>query len=143
MVSLVPRFHLAPVLRWLASTKVTMAFVCRCTEMALPIKGRCSKLTTWRICGISLAFLYAKIMDMVIKFKTTLLISLTRLFFCPGMGTSADRSSCNTNYYQRGDVLPGLWVDGMDVVAVKLATDFAIDYVLKNGPLVMEVYTYR
>lgn len=60
-----------------------------------------------------------------------------------GMGTSANRSSCNTNYFQRGDVLPGLWVDGMDVVAVKLATDFAIDYVLKNGPLVMEVYTYR
>lgn len=59
------------------------------------------------------------------------------------MGTSADRSSCNTNYFQRGDVLPGLWVDGMDVVAVKLATDFAIDYVLKNGPLVMEVHTYR
>lgn len=60
-----------------------------------------------------------------------------------GMGTSAARSSCNTNYFQRGDVLPGIWVDGMDVVAVKLATDFAIDYVLKKGPLVMEVFTYR
>lgn len=60
-----------------------------------------------------------------------------------GMGTSAARSSCNTNYYQRGDVLPGIWVDGMDVVAVKLATDFAIDYVLNKGPLVMEVCTYR
>lgn len=59
------------------------------------------------------------------------------------MGTSADRSSSNTNFFQRGDVLPGIWVDGMDVVAVKLATDFAIDYVLKNGPLVMEVFTYR
>ncbi|EAT34118.1 AAEL013613-PA [Aedes aegypti] len=73
--------------------------------------------------------------------------NLPCIFVCEnngyGMGTSADRSSCNTNYYQRGDVLPGLWVDGMDVVAVKLATDFAIDYVLKNGPLVMEVYTYR
>lgn len=60
-----------------------------------------------------------------------------------GMGTSAARSSCNTNYYQRGDVLPGIWVDGMDVVAVKLATDFAINYVLTKGPLVMEVFTYR
>lgn len=60
-----------------------------------------------------------------------------------GMGTSAARSSCNTNYFQRGDVLPGIWVDGMDVVAVKLATDFAIDHVLKKGPLVMEVFTYR
>lgn len=73
--------------------------------------------------------------------------NLPCIFVCEnngyGMGTSASRSSCNTNYYQRGDVLPGIWVDGMDVVAVKLATDFAIDYVLKNGPLVMEVYTYR
>lgn len=60
-----------------------------------------------------------------------------------GMGTSAARSSCNTNYFQRGDVLPGIWVDGMDVIAVKLATEFAIDYVLNKGPLVMEVCTYR
>lgn len=60
-----------------------------------------------------------------------------------GMGTSAERASCNTNYYQRGDVLPGIWVDGMDVIAVKLATEFAINYVLNTGPLVMEVFTYR
>lgn len=59
------------------------------------------------------------------------------------MGTSADRSSCNTEYYKRGDVLPGIWVDGMDVMAVKSATDFAIDYVTSVGPLVMEVFTYR
>lgn len=72
---------------------------------------------------------------------------LPTIFVCEnngyGMGTSANRSSCNTNYYQRGDVLPGIWVDGMDVVAVKLATDFAIDYVLNNGPIVMDVFTYR
>lgn len=60
-----------------------------------------------------------------------------------GMGTSADRSSCNTNYYTRGDVLPGIWVDAMDVLAVKNATAFAIDYVNKVGPLVMEMFTYR
>ncbi|XP_058821092.1 pyruvate dehydrogenase E1 component subunit alpha, mitochondrial-like [Topomyia yanbarensis] len=73
--------------------------------------------------------------------------NLPCIFVCEnngyGMGTSANRSSCNTNYFQRGDVLPGIWVDGMDVVAVKLATEFAIEYVLKNGPLVMEVFTYR
>jgi pyruvate dehydrogenase E1 component alpha subunit len=28
------------------------------------------------------------------------------------MGTSAERSSSNTEYYKRGDVLPGLWIDG-------------------------------
>lgn len=73
--------------------------------------------------------------------------NLPCIFVCEnngyGMGTSAKRSSSNVNYFQRGDVMPGIWVDGMDVVAVKLATDFAIDYVLNNGPLVMEVFTYR
>lgn len=59
------------------------------------------------------------------------------------MGTSASRSSSNTEYYKRGDVLPGIWVDGMDVLAVKNATAFAIDYVNKHGPVVMEVFTYR
>lgn len=70
-----------------------------------------------------------------------------RNFFFPilflGMGTSAERSSCNTNYYTRGDVLPGIWVDGMDVLSVKNASDFAIKYALEHGPVVMEVHTYR
>ncbi|XP_055715783.1 pyruvate dehydrogenase E1 component subunit alpha, mitochondrial-like isoform X1 [Phlebotomus papatasi] len=60
-----------------------------------------------------------------------------------GMGTSASRSSSNTDYYTRGDALPGIWVDGMDVLAVREATRFAIDYATKTGPLVMEVFTYR
>ncbi|GAB0096744.1 Pyruvate dehydrogenase E1 component subunit alpha [Sergentomyia squamirostris] len=60
-----------------------------------------------------------------------------------GMGTSASRSSSNTAYYTRGDALPGIWVDGMDVLAVRNATRFAIDYATKTGPLVMEVFTYR
>lgn len=60
-----------------------------------------------------------------------------------GMGTSAERSSSNTEYYKRGDVLPGIWVDGMDVLAVRNATEFAIKYVNETGPVVMEVLTYR
>lgn len=59
------------------------------------------------------------------------------------MGTSAERSSSNTEYYKRGDVLPGIWVDGMDVLAVRSATAFAIKYVNEVGPLVMEMHTYR
>lgn len=59
------------------------------------------------------------------------------------MGTSAERSSCNTEYYKRGDVLPGIWVDGMDVLAVRNATEFAIKYVNEKKPIVMEVLTYR
>jgi pyruvate dehydrogenase E1 component alpha subunit len=69
------------------------------------------------------------------------------IFICEnngyGMGTSAERSSCNTEYYKRGDVLPGLWIDGMDVLAVKEGMRFAIDYVLNNGPIVIEAATYR
>lgn len=75
------------------------------------------------------------------------LLKLPCIFVCEnngyGMGTSAQRASCNTDYYTRGDALPGIWVDGMDVLAVKSATEFAIDYVNKEGPLVMEVCTYR
>lgn len=59
------------------------------------------------------------------------------------MGTSSERSSSNTDYYKRGDVLPGIWVDGMDILAVRNATKFAIKYVNEHGPLVMEVLTYR
>jgi pyruvate dehydrogenase E1 component alpha subunit len=57
-----------------------------------------------------------------------------------GMGTSAERASANTEYYTRGDYVPGIWVDGMDILAVREATKFAVDYAGKgNGPLVMEM----
>jgi pyruvate dehydrogenase E1 component alpha subunit len=72
---------------------------------------------------------------------------LPTLFVCEnngyGMGTSAERSSCNTEYYKRGDVLPGLWIDGMDVLAMKEGARFAIDHAVKKGPMVLEVATYR
>lgn len=62
-----------------------------------------------------------------------------------GMGTPEERSSAETDYYKRGQYIPGLWVDGMDILAVREATRFAIDYcsVQKKGPLVYEISTYR
>ncbi|PWN54000.1 hypothetical protein IE53DRAFT_383476 [Violaceomyces palustris] len=60
-----------------------------------------------------------------------------------GMGTSAERSSMNTSYYTRGDVIPGLQVNAMDVLAVAAATKHARAYTLTSGPLVMELVTYR
>ncbi|KAF8753479.1 Acetyltransferase component of pyruvate dehydrogenase complex [Rhizoctonia solani] len=34
-----------------------------------------------------------------------------------GMGTSAERSSSNTEYFKRGDLIPGIQVNGMDIIA--------------------------
>lgn len=59
------------------------------------------------------------------------------------MGTSVNRGSADTDFYKRGDYVPGIRVDGMDVLGVREATRYARDYSLKNGPVVMEMVTYR
>lgn len=61
-----------------------------------------------------------------------------------GMGTSTKRGSAQDEFYKRGDYIPGIWIDGMDVLAVKKGFKFAGDYIREHQtPLFMEVSTYR
>ncbi|KAJ9126804.1 hypothetical protein QFC24_001837 [Naganishia onofrii] len=61
-----------------------------------------------------------------------------------GMGTSAERSSQNTLFFTRGDQIPGIQVNGMDVLAVHKACAFAKEWATSGkGPLLMEFVTYR
>ncbi|MTI16088.1 pyruvate dehydrogenase (acetyl-transferring) E1 component subunit alpha [Rhodobacteraceae bacterium RKSG542] len=63
-----------------------------------------------------------------------------------GMGTSIERASSTTDLSQRGASfgIPGVQVDGMDVRAVKAATDYAMEWCREgNGPYILEMITYR
>lgn len=60
------------------------------------------------------------------------------------MGTAANRSSALTDYYKRGQYIPGLKINGMDVLAVKAAVEYGKAHNLAgHGPLVLEYVTYR
>ncbi|TWG49569.1 pyruvate dehydrogenase (acetyl-transferring) E1 component subunit alpha [Aminobacter sp. J44] len=62
------------------------------------------------------------------------------------MGTAVTRSSAETNFAQRGVSfrIPGIQVDGMDVRAVKAASDLAVEWCRSgNGPIILEMQTYR
>ena len=62
------------------------------------------------------------------------------------MGTSVARASAQTDFSQRGASfgIPGMQVDGMDVRAVKAATDEAAEHARSGkGPMIMEMMTYR
>jgi len=62
------------------------------------------------------------------------------------MGTSVNRSSAEDQLYKRGDSfrIPGLQVDGMDVLAVRGAAETALKWVRAGkGPILLELKTYR
>jgi pyruvate dehydrogenase E1 component subunit alpha len=63
-----------------------------------------------------------------------------------GMGTSVDRASARPDLYRRGEAygIPGVQVDGMDVLAVRTAADKAVAHIRAGkGPYILEMLTYR
>ena len=62
------------------------------------------------------------------------------------MGTAVTRGSAETHFHRRGTAfrIPGMNVNGMDVLEVRAAANVALDYVRAgNGPVLMELHTYR
>jgi pyruvate dehydrogenase E1 component alpha subunit len=62
------------------------------------------------------------------------------------MGTSVKRSHSDTHLYRRGAAfgIPGMEVDGMDVIAVREAGRQAVEHARNGeGPYVLEMKTYR
>jgi len=62
------------------------------------------------------------------------------------MGTAVKRSSAETEFYRRGTAfrIPGMDVNGMDVLEVRKAAEVALAHVRAgNGPVLLELATYR
>ncbi len=62
------------------------------------------------------------------------------------MGTASSRSSAETRFHRRGTAfrIPGMEVNGMDVLEVRAAAEVAFKHVREGkGPVLMELNTYR
>nr|WP_246448375.1 pyruvate dehydrogenase (acetyl-transferring) E1 component subunit alpha [Novosphingobium flavum] len=62
------------------------------------------------------------------------------------MGTAVSRGSAETEFYRRGTAfrIPGMSVNGMNVLEVRQAAEVALEHVRGgNGPVLMELHTYR
>eukprot|EP00611_Tribonema_gayanum_P021091 TRINITY_DN3986_c0_g1_i1.p1 TRINITY_DN3986_c0_g1~~TRINITY_DN3986_c0_g1_i1.p1 ORF type:complete len:440 (+),score=184.20 TRINITY_DN3986_c0_g1_i1:94-1320(+) len=61
-----------------------------------------------------------------------------------GMGTSKERSSSNNKYYTMGNHIPGVRMDGMNVLMVREGMKAAKEWCSTgNGPIYVESDTYR
>ncbi|MGL4314361.1 MAG: pyruvate dehydrogenase (acetyl-transferring) E1 component subunit alpha [Sphingomonas sp.] len=62
------------------------------------------------------------------------------------MGTSVNRASAEDQLYRRGESfrIPGIQVDGMDVLACRGAAEEALEWTRSGkGPIILEMKTYR
>ena len=62
------------------------------------------------------------------------------------MGTAIERSAAEPQLYRRGERfrIPGIQVDGMDVLAVRGAAEDALEWTRGGkGPIILEFMTYR
>lgn len=82
------------------------------------------------------------------SFNMAALWRLPIVFVCEnnqyGMGTSVQRSSAVPEYYKRaGEMVPGVRVDGQDVVSVHKAAEYCREHAISTGPIILELQTYR
>jgi pyruvate dehydrogenase E1 component alpha subunit len=72
---------------------------------------------------------------------------LPAVFICEnnhyGMGTPVARHSAEQEFHKRLGKVPGFSVDGLNVFAVREALAFAKRYCPENGPLCLNIKTYR
>jgi len=62
------------------------------------------------------------------------------------MGTAVERAASEPDFYKRGESfrIPGIQVDGMDVLAVRGAAEEALSWTQAGkGPIILELLTYR
>lgn len=59
------------------------------------------------------------------------------------MGTPIERAAAETEFHKRLCKVPGFTVDGLNIFAVREALKFAKEWCPENGPLCLNIKTYR